>query len=132
MTIGRKINKPVKGIYIFLILLFTAIYFISLWSGSKNRIDSLLEKDDAYHLVQAYHLIGEDKDTSYIKLIFINPYDPRTSNHFKFKGMSIYQQKMWALKQMSGLIPPHKITSDVDSSIVDYYRNWAIKNGYLR
>jgi hypothetical protein len=118
-----------------IVWVFTTIlcisYFGCVGQNNSKKIKELLKKDKAIYLVEAFYLIGENKDTSFIKQIFDNPYDERISHHINFNGISVYEAKMSALKKISGLNPPQKITNDPDPAIINFYRNWAIENGYL-
>ena len=55
-----------------IIILLTILCNGCITDYSKTRIDSLLKKDHAYSLVEAFYLIGENKDSSYLRKIFEN------------------------------------------------------------
>ena len=47
--------------------------------------------------------------------------EPRITHHVLHKGMSVYQIKLSALKEITGITPPKEITYKVDSSIINFY-----------
>ena len=98
--------------------------------GGKKEIDELIDNDKPDDLVKGFYLIGEQKDTNYIVEILRNPYDPRISHRLKFKGISVYQSKMLAMKKISGRTPPKEITYKPDSVIVNFYIDWAKSKSY--
>lgn len=92
------------------------------------RVDSLLSSDDPGHLIEAFYLIGECRDTSRLAIVFQDATDPRVTHRLHFKGISVYQSKMAALRKISGLAPPVKVTDDPDSSVIKFYYKWAVDN----
>ena len=92
------------------------------------RIDTLLRSNEQGQLIQAFFLIGECRDTSRLASIFQDAMDPRITHFLHFKGISVYQSKMVALKRISGLAPPVEITYQPDSSILKFYYKWAVDN----
>lgn len=90
-------------------------------SDRSKNINDLLKSNDTDKLVEAFYLIGEKRDTNYIKYIFENPIDARVSNKLKFKGISVYQSKMTAIKKITGISPPNVITYIPDPTIVAFY-----------
>jgi hypothetical protein len=92
------------------------------------RVDTLLRSENPGHLIEAFYLIGECRDTSRLASIFQDAMDPRITHFLHFKGISVYQSKMVALKRISGLAPPVEITYQPDSSILRFYYKWAVDN----
>ena len=82
-------------------------------------------------IVEGYFIIGEEKQIKFIKDIIINPVDNRISHHYKFNGISVYQSKMIALKKISGLEPPIKISSKSNIVVIEFYYKWALKEKYI-
>lgn len=109
---------------------FVLILIISISCATKDteRISTLLKSDDPGNLIQAYYLIGENRDLDFIKEVISNPYDPRVTNVSDYKGMSVYQSKMIALRKITKLDPPHKITYQPDSVVVNFYCGWVERN----
>ena len=82
--------------------------------------------------MQGCSYIKSKKDTIYIGLLFENIDDERISHNIKYNGMSVYQCKIGALRRISGINPPNKVTHKVDITNINFYKNWAIKKGYLK
>lgn len=106
-------------------ILFLIAFALGCDSYSRKEVDRLLESDRPGDLVKAYYLIGEKKDTLYIPTILQNASDPRITHDVEFKGNSVYQSKMTALKKISGLTPPRQITYKPDTLVIQFYRKWA-------
>ena len=107
------------------------ILLILLILTSCKNVDKLLKSDNAADIMEANILIGERKDTTYVCELFSNIFCPEMeSNHFKLKGLSVYQTKVTALYEISGLKPPRKITFIPDTLIVEFYKEWARKKHY--
>jgi len=86
---------------------------------SSNNIDSIMEGN---------YIASKNKRKDMVCLILKEPYDSRISHNIKYKGMSVYQSKISALRNISGLNTSQKITYKVDSTIVAFYYKWAIEN----
>lgn len=114
-----------------LLPLFLA-FALSCADRSATNIDLLIRSSEPDDLIMGFYLIGESKDTKYVNELFHNVNDPRISHDLRFYGMSVYQSKMAALRNMSGLEPPKRITYKPDSVIISFYYNWADENGYLK
>ncbi len=87
----------------------------------RAEIRKLINSNDKGSLVEGFNLVGESKDTSFVRDIFTNPDDPRVSNNSRFKGISVYQAKMTAIKKITQTEPPAKITYKPDTSIINFY-----------
>jgi hypothetical protein len=98
---------------------------------SIDRIDSLIFSNDPNQMVEGFYLIGENKIIKYIPELLDSIDDPRISHHISFKGISVYQSKAVALKKISGIEPPKKITYKPDTTIITFYFNWAKSKEYL-
>jgi hypothetical protein len=98
---------------------------------SRTSIDTLIHSEETNDVIMGFYLIGEAKDTSYIDELFFNIDDRRISHDLRFNGISVYQSKVSALRQISGLEPPTKITYRPDSVIINFYRTWAEETGFL-
>ncbi|HET7115649.1 MAG TPA: hypothetical protein VFI29_04130 [Hanamia sp.] len=79
----------------------------------SNKVDSI---------VVATIEIQKVNDSSMLNAILYKPNDPRITQLPFQKGMSVYQIKMTALKQITGITPPIKITYKVDTSIINFYQ----------
>lgn len=72
-------------------------------------------------IIEATLVIQKEKDTSMIDAILYKADDPRITHYQSRKGMSVYQIKMFALKQITGIAPPKDVTYNVDTSIINFY-----------
>ena len=113
------------------------IIFVLTTIGCKSNsqvedITELLKSNKPEDLINGFYLIGEARDTSFLREIISNPYDPRVTNVLKFKGMSVYQSKMNALRKISNTNPPFKITYKPDSTIVNFYCKWVEMHSGIR
>jgi hypothetical protein len=115
--IFKKIIYGLQHITNFMfVLVFLALYSCEQ-KYSGEEVKQLLEKGKKEDLVKAFYLIGKNKDTSFLKDVIANPYDPRIVHVLQFYGMSVYQSKMTALKKISGMMPPKKITYEPDPAL---------------
>jgi len=94
-------------------------------SYNRKEVEKLISSDDPSDLVNGYFQIGEHQDTTFLLQLTLDMYDPRITHEAKFKGMSVYQSKMIALKKISGLNPPIEISYSPDSTIVNFYCSWV-------
>jgi len=77
----------------------------------------MIKSNNVDRIVSATIEIQKAKDTSMLYAILYKPDDPRITQLAFQKGMSVYQIKMTALRQLTGIIPSKKITYKVDTSI---------------
>jgi hypothetical protein len=114
----------------FRIFLGAIILFCSCRTN-ETEINRLLHSNKASDIVRAYYLIGESGNSKYIKNIFKETMDSRISHASQFYGISVYQSKMVAMSKISGLKPPKEISYLPDSSVIVFYKDWAIKKGFI-
>jgi hypothetical protein len=88
----------------------------------KNVLWSMIKSDDVDKIFTATLEILKAKDTSMIDALLYKAEDPRITQRALQKGMSVYQIKMTALNQITGLTPPKRITYKVDTSIINFYK----------
>jgi len=98
------------------------IIFICAISCESNRnIIKLLNSKDKDELIEGAYLAGESGNKKYSSLLLKNADDVRTSTNLKFKGYTVYQEKMIALSKIYNKKPPIEINERVDSSIIIFY-----------
>lgn len=119
----------------FSIIILVVILGLSCTRGSvadegDENIDSLIRSENVSNVIKGYYLIGEKRDTSYLKEIFDNISDSRISHNWRFLGMSVYQSKVGALRKISGLAPPNPISHKPDPVVISFYIEWAKAKGY--
>ena len=107
------------------------IFLASCKYNSETEINNLIKSNNPDELVQGFFLIGEQKRKEYVHLILSNVNDPRISHTLRFKGVSVYQSKIIAMKKISGELPPGKITYKPDSVVIKFYKEWALKHKLL-
>jgi hypothetical protein len=92
-------------------------------------VERLINSSYAGDRIRGAYAIGEARDTSYVPWLLKQPTDGHISYNLRSYGVSVYQSKMNALRLISGQAPPAPITCQPDSTVVDFYRRWAIKQG---
>lgn len=107
------------------IIMWLLILIAGCNQNERKDAQELIKSKDPDDLVEGSYLIGEQKDTGSIPQLLSNMNDPRISNNIAFKGISVYQSKMIALKKISVKEPPIKITYKPDSSIIKFYKDWV-------
>ncbi len=115
-------NKKQKEIAI---LLLTTSLLLSLFSCSKydrTEINKMLVSDDKNNIMEAIYQIGEKKDSFYNDKLLELAYDPRVSHLRKYLGMSIHYGCIVALKKITNKIPPNKMSYEVDTQNIVFYR----------
>lgn len=117
-----KQNMNIIGYEIFI----DSKYFVS----DKTKIILLLRTKSYNCMMYANYIIGDNKDTTFVPLLLRDSYNSGRGSALQNKGISIYESKMAALREISGLKPPKPITHEPDSVVVNFYREWAIKKGY--
>ncbi len=106
------------------------VFMIVLGLACKNeedeeKIRNLLISENPNQVFEGNFLAGQYKKRNLVQLVLQDPYNQKISHHRKFKGLSMYQSKMIALKNISGLEPPSPITYKPDSAIVKFYQDWS-------
>ncbi len=99
---------------------------------SRDEMRQMINSPDATTVIKGFWLIGEARDSSFVNDIFSDVNDSRISHHMRFYGMSVYQEKMAAIKKITKIYPPRQITSDPDSAIVSFYNEIAKKRGWIK
>ncbi|OIQ17257.1 MAG: hypothetical protein BM557_08570 [Flavobacterium sp. MedPE-SWcel] len=120
-----------RKIYLYILLVF-AISCNEKSGQTDNEISEKINSSNTNQIVTGYYYIGEEEKTKFIPNIFENPTDARISHSMEYKGISVYQSKMIAMKKISGLPAPNSINSTPDSLVIKFYYDWAIKNNYIK
>jgi hypothetical protein len=114
-----------------LLLILGQIIFYSCSPSDKYKQD--LRSDNVSKICEACYELGQAKDTSAVKLLLTNILDPRISHHIRFKGMSVAQCRLTALKKISNIDVLRKDNRYIpDTTAVLFYLDWAFKEGHLR
>ncbi len=101
-------------------------------SIKNTEIVRLISSDKVEDNIRGYYIIGEQKNIDLIDKLFDDISDVRISHHYRYKGISVYQSKMIALKKIFGKEPPQNITNVVDTTITNFYYKWALKKEYIK
>jgi len=91
---------------------------------NKKRIYSLLNSNDKNDVIIGAYLAGESGKKEFAPLLLKNAWDERTSTNIQFKGFTVYQEKMIALKKIYKKDPPNVITYMPDSSVIHFLRHF--------
>jgi hypothetical protein len=116
---------------IILVLIESLKPFILLLFFSCNHdpeIVSLLKSDQTNEVILGAFKAGESGDDKFVPLLLGNCDDSRTSTSIQFKGFSVYQEKMIALRKIYKKEPPVKITRIPDSVVIKFYIQYSKKH----
>lgn len=114
------------------IINFTFIMLFSIHNIScnnvhkKEKIYKLLNSNDATDIIKGCSYLKDSNDTVFVPLLLDNLDDQRISHNYKFYGISVYESKIKALKRISKLSPPNKITYKMDASNIKFYKDCNI------
>jgi hypothetical protein len=90
-------------------------------SMKRDELWSMIRGGNQNEIIIAINEIQKRKDTMLLDAILFNSDDARISHLWKFYGKSIYQIKMEAIMNITGIDPPKVITDKPDSSIINFY-----------
>lgn len=105
------------------ILLILPIALIMDSCENRDRIIDLLRSQEKDDVIKGAYLAGESGNKEFVPLLLNNAWDFRRSTNLRFKGYSVYEEKMIALKKLFGKAPSVKITFEPDSTVIDFYIN---------
>ena len=89
--------------------------------NDKDRICNLLKSSDKNDVIKGAYLAGESGDSAFVPLLLKDSWDARMSTDVKFKGFTVYEEKMLALKKIYKKEPLLDITYLPDSAIIVFY-----------
>src|SRR5258708_22557922 len=92
--------------------LFIVMTLFVACKSSDNDIKTLLQSKNVEDRIEGAYRAGELRKTEFIPYLLQNSDDPGRSTNLRFKGFSVYQEKMIALKKILKIEPPVKITRD--------------------
>ena len=81
----------------------------------------MVKSENKSRIIMATEEIRKARDTSMIGALLYAADDPRISHLLSYKGKSVYQIKMEALRDITGIDPPAEITNDIDTAIIQFY-----------
>jgi hypothetical protein len=88
----------------------------------KRELWMMVQSQNVDSIILATEEIRRAHDTSMVTALLYRANDPRITHQLSHKGKSVYQIKMEALEEITGVSPPVEITYIVDTSIVQFYR----------
>lgn len=94
---------------------------VFLSCNEEVEICKLLNSKDKDEIIRGAFEAGNTGDKKYIPLLLKNANDCRRSTNLKFKGYSVYQAKMTAIKKISKKESPVTIGRMPDSLVIKYY-----------
>lgn len=118
-------------LYMRLLLILICVIFVSCKQKDNKERNlqfwSMIKSGNVDSIIEATIGIQQSKDTSMIGALLYGADDPRITHKLRYKGMSVYQIKMGALRNLTGLNPPTEISYKVDTAIISYYRSELLK-----
>lgn len=119
-------NKFMKTHFRF--ILFSLLIICSSCNGkSEKEIKRLLNSDKLGEIIEGAFEAGESGDKEYVPLLLHNAGNPSVTSSLHFKGFSEYQEKMYALKKILDVDPPHPVIgghSEPDSVNIKFYMQY--------
>jgi hypothetical protein len=102
--------------------LIAALLALSVISCNNDReIISLLKSENPNDVILGAYKAGETGEKKFAPLLLNNCSDRSSSTNIHFKGFTVYQEKMIALQKIFKKTPPVKVTSEPDSTIINFY-----------
>lgn len=99
--------------------------FILFSCNGDNKIVKLLTSKVKDDIIEGARKAGNAGKKKFIPFLLKNADDERMSTNFDFKGVTVYQAKMKALRDIFKKRPPKAITYKLDSSIIKFYTELA-------
>ncbi|WGK94875.1 MULTISPECIES: hypothetical protein [Flavobacterium] len=97
------------------------IILVFLSCNKDKEICKLLNSNEKDEIIEGAFEAANSGDSKYIPLLLKNANDARRSTNLKFKGYSVYQAKMLAIKRISKKEPSRIISRKPDSLVIKYY-----------
>ena len=104
-----------------LIWFFSSILILAISCNEDKKIIRLLDSAEKYDIMRGAFKAGESHDKKFVPYLLKNTADPRISHSLEFKGISVYRQKMIALRKIYNIGPPVAITYKPDSIVIKFY-----------
>lgn len=103
------------------IFILVCILVLATSCQNDHNIFILLSSQEKEDIIRGAYLAGESGDKKFSPMLLKNANDVRISTNLKFKGYSVYQEKMIALNKIYKQSPPVQITNKPDSAIIKFY-----------
>ncbi len=95
--------------------------------SSDNDIKILLQSENIDDRIEGAYKAGQSGKVEFIPYLLNNADDPSRSTQLQFKGLSVYQEKMIALRKILKVESPVRITRVPDSLVIRFYTKAASK-----
>lgn len=105
-------------------LLFSLL-LIFIGCNSDDEIFRLLNISNKNDLILGAYKASKSKNRKFVTLLLKNADDRRMSTNIRFKGFTVYQEKMFALEQIFQKSPPAPISWSTDSVVIKFYLDLA-------
>lgn len=105
------------------LIVILSLTFFSSCKNRDNEIIRLLTSENKEDLIYGAYLAGETGDKKFVTFLLKDANDMRMSTNLRFKGFTVYQEKMIALQKIFKTEPPVKINRKPDSIVIEYYMN---------
>ena len=96
--------------------------------NNDSKITRLLKSEKAYEVILGAFEAGESGNKKFVPLLLDNCADERSTTNIQFKGFTVYEEKMAALRKIYKKEPPVKISWKPDSTIIKFYIEYAKEN----
>lgn len=100
-------------------IIIAVLVFLSC--NNEVEICKLLNSKDKDEIIRGAFEAGNTGNKKYIPLLLKNANDFRCSTNIHFKGISVYEAKMFAIKKISKKESPATIGRMPDSLVIKYY-----------
>jgi len=109
-------------------LLFLAFLFgLIIFSCNKDEeIKRLLNSNKPTEIIEGTCEAGESDNKDYVPLLLHDAGNPNASTALRWKGYTVYEEKMYALQKILNVKPPHLVTPSTsypDSVNIKFYNN---------
>jgi hypothetical protein len=102
--------------------------FLAISCNKNKEIKRLLNSSRPYENIEGAYQAMKSDDLSYVPLILKISGRPGATTHLQFKGVTVYEESMYALQHLLHVKPPNPITNAVDSVNIKFYVNYWESN----
>ncbi len=110
-----------------IIFFWLGLILTSASCSRDKRIRGLLSSKSATDIEEGALEAGETGDEQYVSLLLHDAGNPSASTSLRFKGFTIYTEKMYALRDILHVSPPHHfggILETPDSVNIKFYTQY--------
>lgn len=104
-------------------LYFSILIVLLIACNRDKQIIQLLNSVKSRDIIIGAYKAGETGDKKFVPLLLRNANDPRSTTYIKFKGFTVCQEKMVALRKIFKTEPPVVITRNPDSTVKKFYND---------